>query len=201
MRTRQPAAVSEPPAVPARRADHGRRPRVPAPLALACLAGAVACAVAMAAGLWFAPFVVGVAIGALGGRRQLSRGLLASVLAAALGWAVPLLWAALHGAPIVATARVVAALAGLPPLPEIALLAAALTAALQGVVGCLLGRAVARWRLETPAGEPGAPADSSRRMGGGDPAQAIGSGDPAQPDGSGGPAPATGSAGAPTLTT
>lgn len=145
-----PAAVSEPLDTGARRAGHEPRPRVPAPLTLAGLAGAVACALAAAAGLWFMPFVAGVLIGVLSGRRQLSRGLLASVLAA-LGWAVPLLWQAWQGVPVLATARVVAALAGLPPLPEIALLAAVLTAAVQGVVGCLLGRAIARCG---PVGQP-----------------------------------------------
>src|SRR5207302_4775023 len=84
-------------------------------LALAGLAGAVACALAAAAGLWFVPFVAGVAIGALSSRRRVSRGLLAAVLAA-LGWVGPLLWEGWQGVPIVATARVAAALAGLPPL-------------------------------------------------------------------------------------
>ena|SRR6266516_3660157 len=145
MTARQPlTAVSEAPVTRVRRTDDGRRLRTPAPLTLAGLAGAVACALAAAVGLWFMPFVVGVAVGALSGRRRVSRGLLAAVLAA-LGWAVPLLWENWHGVPIVATARVVAALAGLPPLPEITLLAAALTAALQGLVGYLLGRAMARY--------------------------------------------------------
>ena len=140
-----PAAVSEPLVIGVPRADHGRRLRVPAPLTFAGLAGAVACALAAAAGLWFMPFVVGVAVGALSSSRRVSRGLLAAILAA-LGPAVPLLWQSWHGVPVVATARVVAALAGLPPMPEITLLAAALTAALQGVVGYLFGRAVARCR-------------------------------------------------------
>jgi hypothetical protein len=146
MTVRHPsAAVSELPVPQARRAGREPRPRVPAPLTLACLAGAAVCAAAAAAGLWFMPFVVGVAVGVLGHRRRVSAGLLAATLAAIGGWAVPLLWESWHGVPVLATARVVAALAGLPALPEITLLAAAVTVSLAGLTGCLLGRAAARY--------------------------------------------------------
>jgi hypothetical protein len=100
------------------------------------------------AGLWYAPFAVGLLAG-LASRRAGWRpsALWPAVLAAAvLGWAVPLSLAALRGQPVAATARVIAALSGLPGLPVSAAGGVALTLAVSGmlaVTGLWLGRAVA----------------------------------------------------------
>jgi hypothetical protein len=81
-----------------------RRPwhRGPAPLwLLAAVAGAAVIAGGAAAGLWFAPFIVGLAAGLaspIAGWR--SRVLVPAVAAAAIaGWGIALWWPALHGAP------------------------------------------------------------------------------------------------------
>ena len=57
---------------------------------------------------------------------------------AAIGWAIPLGWQALHGAPVRATARVVAALAGLPPHAAVAIAATLVVAVLQALAGLWL---------------------------------------------------------------
>ncbi len=131
--------------------DLGARPRqaararrhLPGALTLACACAAVACAVAGAAGIWFAPFITGVVIGAVSTRRPAAPAFSSATLAAAIGWVLPLLWDYSHGEPIVATARVVAALAGLPAVPEITFLAGVLVAAIQSATGCALGRVLA----------------------------------------------------------
>jgi hypothetical protein len=61
---------------------------------------------------------------------------------AAAGWGIPLLWQAVRGQPAGATARVVAALAGLPPHATVGVVVTLLVAGLQAVVGLWLGRAV-----------------------------------------------------------
>jgi hypothetical protein len=127
------------PAAPERRS----RWRAPAPLALLGIAGTLITALTAVVGGWFTPIVVGIATGAATRRRPAGRGLAVACAAGVGGWGLPLLWAALHGAPIVATARVVAALAGLPAASCIPLLAGALTALLQAVSGYLLGRVLA----------------------------------------------------------
>jgi hypothetical protein len=110
------------------------------------LAGGLATVAVIAAtaqaGLWFVPFVAGVAAGAWGRRAgwRLRVTLPAVVLAAAAGWAVPLWWSALAGWPTGATARVIAALAGLPAHAAVGIAATLLVAVLQAAVGCWLGR-------------------------------------------------------------
>jgi hypothetical protein len=113
------------------------------PLALLCIVGALVTALAAAVDWWFMPFVVGIATGVITRRRPAGRGLAVACAAGVAGWGLPLLWAAVHGAPIVATAHVVAALAGLPAASWIPLLAGALTAVLQAMSGYLLGRVLA----------------------------------------------------------
>ena len=112
---------------------------------LACGAGgALLVALAAWAHLWFAPFVVGLVAGALTGARRI-RGRSAFPVAAAAGlsgWALPLLWRALSGEPVAATARVVALLAGLPPAAGTVIAAALLVATVQSLLGAWLGRAV-----------------------------------------------------------
>src|ERR1039458_4137313 len=81
---------------------------------LSCLAGVVVIAGGTSLGWWF---VAGAAAGiaARYGRWRLRVALLAVTLMAAAGWGIPLCWSAWRGSAVGATARVVAALAGLPP--------------------------------------------------------------------------------------
>ena len=116
----------------------------------ALVAGAVVIAVAAGFGLWFAPFVIGVAIGIAAGQAgwRLRHVLSGVIVMAGLGWGVPLLWQAARGEPAGATARVIAALAGLPPHAVFGAGFTLLVASLQAVVGLWLGRAV------TPHAQP-----------------------------------------------
>ena len=61
---------------------------------------------------------------------------------ATVGWGAPLLWPAIRGAPAGATARIIAALAGLPPHAAIGVVFTVLVPCLQAVVGLWLGRAI-----------------------------------------------------------
>jgi hypothetical protein len=69
---------------------------------LGSLAAAVLIALGAAAGWWFLPFTAGLAGGAAAryGRWRLRVALPAAALVAAIGWAIPLGWQALHGAPV-----------------------------------------------------------------------------------------------------
>lgn len=64
------------------------------------------------------------------------------MLAAVLGWAVPLWAMALAGLPAGATARAIAGLAGLPPYAAVTIVVTLLLAALQVLAGAWLARAV-----------------------------------------------------------
>ena len=144
-----------PPRYPRRLGQLGRAPHGPAfgpPRAqvrfgwwLAVLvAGAVVIAVTAEFGLWFVPFVAGLVTGLAAPRTgsRLRHTVPAVFVMAAAGWGAPLLWQAVRGAPAGATARVIAALAGLPPHPMIGVVLTLLIAALQAAVGLWLGRAV-----------------------------------------------------------
>ncbi len=115
---------------------------------LAWLSGAVLIALAAAAGLWFGPFVIGLVTGLANrlGRWRLLVLLPVTAAMAAAGWGIPLAWQVLHGQPYGATARVIAALAGLPALAVTGFAAALLVAALQAIIGGWLG-SVATARL------------------------------------------------------
>ena len=105
------------------------------------LAVAVVLALTAQAGLWFMPFVAGLAAG-LAGRRAAQppvRTLATVTAAAAAGWAAPLWWQALRGWPVGATARVLAALAGLPAYAVTGVAATLLVAVVQAVAGLWLG--------------------------------------------------------------
>ena len=121
------------------------RPRGPAfGWALGCLGGVVVIAGGSAFGWWFVPFIVGVAAGiaARYGRWPLRVALLAVTAMAATGWGIPLWWSAWRGAAVGATARVVAALAGLPPHAAVAMAVSLLVAVIQALAGLWLGRAL-----------------------------------------------------------
>ncbi|MGH3217137.1 MAG: hypothetical protein ACRDPY_00150 [Streptosporangiaceae bacterium] len=99
-------------------------------------------AVGAFAGWWFLPFAAGLVIG-LAGRRCSLRSVLAITMAVAVtGWAIPLAWQAAHGEPVVATARAVAAMAGLPASAWLTLGATLLVSAVQALTGVWLSRAV-----------------------------------------------------------
>lgn len=95
-----------------------------------------------AAGLWYLPFAAGLAAGLTARRRRLRVVLLASVGIAVAGWAVPLAWRAWHGEPVGATARAVAALAGLPASAALVVGVTLLVAAVQAITGVWLARAI-----------------------------------------------------------
>jgi hypothetical protein len=113
-------------------------------------AGTVVVAVGAFFGLWYLPFVAGVAsglsdrVGNWGARVMVP----AVAAMAVLGWTIPLVWQAVRGQPIGATARVVAAIAGLPPHAAITIAATLLVAVIQALAGLWLGRALAPRRLE-----------------------------------------------------
>jgi hypothetical protein len=110
----------------------------------AVVAGAVVVAIAAELGLWFVPFVIGVLAGATTRRAgwRLRWALPFVIAVATLGWALPLLWQVARGQPIGATARVIAALGGLPPHAAVAVVVMLLLAVLQAVVGLWLGRVI-----------------------------------------------------------
>jgi hypothetical protein len=101
-------------------------------------------------GVWWVPFLVGLAAGALGrvrtrnpARTRAPRGgVLPAVAGAILGWAIPIWALALDGQPVGATARVIAGLAGLPPYAGVTVTVVLLLAALQVLVGAWLARSV-----------------------------------------------------------
>jgi len=95
-------------------------------------------------GLWFVPFVAGLVTELAAPRAgwRLRHTVPAVLVMAAAGWGAPLLWQSVRGAPAGATARVVAALAGLPPHAMIGVVFTLLIAALQAGVGLWLGHAV-----------------------------------------------------------
>jgi hypothetical protein len=112
--------------------------------ALACVAGVAVIASGAAFGWWFVPFAAGVAAGiaARYGGLRMRVTVLAVTLMAAAGWGIPLWWQAWRGAPVGATARVVAALAGLPPHAAVAAAVTLLVAVIQAIAGLWLGRAL-----------------------------------------------------------
>lgn len=130
---------------------------------LALLAAALAaCSVGAYLGAWWVPFPVGVAAAALGAAGWPGRGgVLAAAAGAVLGWAL-VIWAmALSSLPVGATARAIAALAGLPPYAGVAIAVTLLLAALQVLAGAWLARAAWPARAASPgpgaAPDPGAP--------------------------------------------
>jgi hypothetical protein len=109
------------------------------------LAGTLVIAGGAELGLWFVPFVVGLAVGLLLARAgwRLRHTLPAVLVMALLGWGVPLYWpAVVQGQPVGATARVIAALAGVPPHAVFGVVFTLLVGVLQAVVGLWLGRAL-----------------------------------------------------------
>jgi hypothetical protein len=112
---------------------------------LSGLAGVGAIAGGAQIGLWFVPFIVGVLAGfaMFVGRWRLRVTLASAAAMAVIGWGVPLGLAARGGEPEGATARVVAALLGIPPHAVVGVAVTLLIAAVQALVGAWLGVALA----------------------------------------------------------
>jgi hypothetical protein len=118
---------------------------LPVPVWLLLLALGVLLIVAGAeVGIWFMPFVVGLAIGVLNwiGGWPARIALPAVALTAALGWAIPLWWSVFRGQPYGAVARVIAAIGGLPGYAAVGMVVTVLIAAVQALAGYWLGRAL-----------------------------------------------------------
>jgi hypothetical protein len=113
---------------------------------LACVACAALLAVGALAGLWFLPFLAGVAAGlaARYGRLRLRVALPAVVIVAAAGWGAAITWLALRdGLPEQSVARTIAALGGLPAHAAVGIAATLGVAVVQAMAGLWLGRALA----------------------------------------------------------
>lgn len=111
---------------------------------LAGVGGAVVIGVGSALGLWFMPFVVGLATGLVmrwgGWRLRVSAP--AVVMMAAAGWGLALWVLALRGLPVGATARTIVVTAGLPAFAVLAFGAALAVSVALGLAGLWLGRAL-----------------------------------------------------------
>jgi hypothetical protein len=102
-----------------------------------CLAGA-------RLGLWFVPFVAGLAAGAAPPRWRGPGGWVtvpSAAAAAAAGWAASLWGLAVASLPVGATARAIAALAGLPAYAAVTIAVTVALALLQVLAGAWLARA------------------------------------------------------------
>jgi hypothetical protein len=121
-----------------------RRSRPPRGWFLAWLAGCavLAALLGLAAGFgwWFLPFVAGVVAGA--GPWRARPALSLTAVAVLAGWGAALWWPALSGAPAGATARTVAALAGLPPYAGVGVAGTLLVGLAQALVAFWLARAL-----------------------------------------------------------
>src|SRR5215472_11092178 len=117
-----------------------RSPSALVSLGVLVAVAAVAAATAQA-GLWWVPFAAGVAAGVASLRRR--RVVLVVSSGAVVGWGLVLWIMALRGLPAGATARAIAAFAGLPPHAFVTVVAALLLAAVQALAGAWLARAVA----------------------------------------------------------
>jgi hypothetical protein len=121
-------------------ASAGLRGSAAARLAVDFIGVLLLCAGGAELGLWFTPFVLGAVITAF---RPRSRALVLTVAAGAVaGWAAAVWQMALEGLPAGATARSIAALAGLPPYAGVTIAVTLLLAALQALAGSWLARAV-----------------------------------------------------------
>ncbi|MGH3275044.1 MAG: hypothetical protein ACRDNZ_12080, partial [Streptosporangiaceae bacterium] len=143
-----------------------RRPAHRGPIALwllAAVAGGAAMAVGAAAGLWFAPFAVGLGAGLVSRVGSWRARVLAPAVAvmAIAGWGIPLWSQAWHGWPSGGAVRVIAAMVGLSGsavgLPGSAtgrVLVTLLAAGLQALAGLWLGRTLTHPRRgHVPAAE------------------------------------------------
>ncbi len=127
----------------ARRSSPARR-RGPGGALLALVVGAGVVGAGAWAGAWYLPFVVGLGLAVIApAPRWSSRGVVGlAVASGVVGWGWPLLWLSARGLPVGATARVVAALAGIPAYAAVGVVAALLVSGVQGLLGAWSGRAL-----------------------------------------------------------
>jgi hypothetical protein len=120
-------------------------------------------------GLWYLPFTAGVLLGVATrlGRLGLIAGATGLVLLGPGAWGAVLAAMTLHGEAIGATARIAAAIAGLPPLAALTVILTLLIASLQAIAGLWLGRAL------TPRGAWRSGNDVSRVKGNGGPLHSV----------------------------
>ncbi|HUD39051.1 MAG TPA: hypothetical protein VMR14_19275 [Streptosporangiaceae bacterium] len=111
---------------------------------LAMGAGIALVAVAAVAGLWFVPLIVGVITGlaARWGAWRLRATAPAVIVMCAAGWGAALCWYSARGLPIGASARAMAAIAGLPAYAAVAVAITLAVSVVLGLVGLWLGRAL-----------------------------------------------------------
>jgi len=97
-------------------------------------------------GLWFMPFLLGVASGVATrwGQWRLRITIPAVLIMAAAGWALALWAAAMRGMPVGPTARIIAEVAGLPAEAALIIEITLAVSMAQGLAGLWLGRALAR---------------------------------------------------------
>ena len=112
---------------------------------LALVAGLLIVAGGTVVGWWFMPFAAGLAAGlanrVAGWRAPVALPAVAAM--AGLGWAIPLIWQAMHDhQPYGAVAREIAALGGLPAYAATGVVVTLLIAIAQALVGYWLGRAL-----------------------------------------------------------
>jgi hypothetical protein len=113
---------------------------------LAGLAGLLLIAGGALLGLWFMPFVLGLATGVAmrWGHWRLRVTVPAVLVMAAGGWALALWAAAMRGMPVWPTARTIAQVAGLPAQAALIIEITLAVSVMQGLAGLWLGRAIAQ---------------------------------------------------------
>lgn len=112
---------------------------------LAAILGVALIAGGAMLGLWFMPFLLGLATGVAmrwGGWR-LRATLPAVLIMAAAGWALALWAAAMRAMPVGPTARTIAHVAGLPAVAALIVGITLAVSVVQGLAGLWLGRAIA----------------------------------------------------------
>jgi hypothetical protein len=112
---------------------------------LAAIVGMLLIAGGALLGLWFMPFLLGLAAGVAmrWGQWRLRITIPAVLVMAAAGWALALWAAAIRGMPVGPTARTIALVAGLPPKVDLIIEITLAVSVLQGLTGLWLGRAIA----------------------------------------------------------
>ncbi len=112
---------------------------------LAAIFGILLIAAGAMLGLWFMPFLLGLAAGVAmrWGEWRLRVTIPAVPIMAAAGWALALWAEALRGMPVGPTARTIAQVAGLPAAAALIVAITLAVSAVQGLAGLWLGRALA----------------------------------------------------------
>jgi hypothetical protein len=112
---------------------------------LAAIVGILLIAGGAMLGLWFMPFLLGLATGVAmrWGAWRLRVTIPAVLIMAAAGWTLALWAAAMRGMPVAPTARTIAQVAGLPAVAALIVGITLAVSVVQGLAGLWLGRAIA----------------------------------------------------------